>query len=196
MMRVTGFAAIFAVASAGASLGLSLTLDFTGESLGPLAGDTYSKTQGGLTFTFNGPGLHFRGLGGGFDSTYGLDRWLSTTGDAGPIEMLISGGVINSITYLNPINGTVTSEVDIIDTVAYDALNNVLDSASTSAEYHTLFGPDIARMTFVENFSGQGFVLGKFVVDYTAAVPLPAGLPLLLAGLGGLALMRRRPKAA
>ncbi|MCB1365343.1 MAG: VPLPA-CTERM sorting domain-containing protein [Rhodobacteraceae bacterium] len=197
LIRATGYAAVLAIASAGSALAATMTLDFTGETVGALAGDTFSKSQGALTFTFNGPGLRIRTLPSAFETAYSLDRWLSTTADAGPIEMLISGGVINSVRYLNPINGSVTSEIDVIDAVAYDALSTVLDSASNSNEYNTLFGPDIARMTFVEGSGGSGFVLGQFVVDYTAAaIPLPAGFPLLLAGLGGLAVLRRRKKPA
>ncbi len=39
----------------------------------------------------------------------------------------------------------------------------------------------------------SGEIRGQFVPD-VAAVPLPAGMPLLLAGLGGLAMVRRRNK--
>lgn len=186
--------AVLVASLAGSASAAVMTLDFTGEPLGPLAGDTYMTSQSGLDFTFTGPGLRFRSLPAAFEAAYGLDVWLSTNGDAGPITMAIAGAVINSVKFLNPINGSVTSEVDIIDAVARDAANVILDSSSSSAEYVTLFGPDIASITFVENSPGQGFVLGQFEIDYTE-VPVPASLPLLLAGLGGLAALRRRKKA-
>lgn len=52
------------------------------------------------------------------------------------------------------------------------------------------------------NFAGSGFteqgeqvVINFTVADSVAAVPLPASLPLLLAGVGGFAALRRRRKA-
>jgi len=54
----------------------------------------------------------------------------------------------------------------------------------------------------IANFEFFDFRDGRFLLDATGAlaavapVPLPAGLPLLLAGLGGLALMRRRKARA
>ena len=182
------FASVASFASAATT-----TLNFNGETIGAIAGDTFMTSQDGLDFTFTGPGLRFRTLPTAFETAYSLDTWLSTTSDAGPITMLIEGAVINSVTFLNPINGSVTAETDIIDAEAFDSSSTLLDSVSSSDEYITLTGPDIASIVFVENSPGQGFVLGEFIIDYDMnAVPLPAGGFLLIGGLGALAAMRRR----
>jgi len=41
----------------------------------------------------------------------------------------------------------------------------------------------------------QGVGIGKWIYSVGASVPLPASLPLVLAGLGALGLTRRRRKA-
>ena len=43
--------------------------------------------------------------------------------------------------------------------------------------------------------TGAGYAYGNISYELAAAVPLPASLPLILAGLGGLALARRRRAA-
>lgn len=62
-------------------------------------------------------------------------------------------------------------------------------------------GPNSQRTTTVTGFDGGSFALlyvatnGDPSVLRISAVPLPASLPLLLAGLGGLAFLRRRARA-
>lgn len=192
MIKTTAIAALMAGSASVGAMAATTTLDFTGETIGAIAGDTFMVSQDGLDFTFTGPGLQFRTLPAAFEIEYSLDVWLSTTSDAGPITMSIGGGAtINSVTYLNPINGNVTSEVDEIEVEAFDATATLIDSADNSDEFNTLFG-NIASLTFVEGNPSAGFVLGQFVINYDASpIPLPAGLPLLLAGLGGFGLLRR-----
>lgn len=191
LARKAAFAAIILTGSAGTGSALSLTLDFSGETLGAIAGETFTKSQGGLDFTFVGSGLQFRTLPAAFEAQYGLDRWLSTTLDGEPITMTISGGFVNSVRFLNPINGTVGGEVDVISAQAFDAASSLLDSVSNGNEFNTLSGAGIASIVFDD--VNTGYVLGQFEIDYDPAViPLPATLPLLAAGVGGLLAVRRR----
>lgn len=69
-----------------------------------------------------------------------------------------------------------------------DLINNLSLSENTLYDFDVFFAE---RMPTGSNFS----ITTTLRID-TAAVPLPAGAPLLLAGLGGLALIRRRRKAA
>lgn len=109
-----------------------------------------------------------------------------------------------------------------IDGGAFDLLNfqstNISTSSSSAGELaltgeltgggtitetfaHTLnnletFSPDgftdLASVTFFTSGSDSGAVIDNINVQAAAPVPIPAALPLLLSGLGGLALMRRR----
>lgn len=189
--QVTALAAVFAATAATGASAATTTIDFTGETVGAIAGETFTLSQDGLDITFSGVGLNFRTLPFQFEQEYGLDVFLSTAVDSEAITMSINGATVNSVTYLNPISGVATSEVDEIEANAFDGDGNLIDSATNSDEFTTLFG-DISTITF-DDTGSTGYVLGQFVIDFEgAAVPLPAGLPLLLAGLGGLAMVRRR----
>lgn len=110
--------------------------------------------------------------------------------------------------------GSVSAEVGnfVIDTAAGDVSGNVNGgatfvqlftfggvtddgiilniSADLAGALNTVFGVDgLAGAQF-------GFANTAPVLDAPAAVPLPASLPLLLAGLGGAAMLRRRKQAA
>lgn len=92
--------------------------------------------------------------------------------------------------------------------VGVDGVTNFLFTAGSVLSWTgsiTVSGLDISDLSeggvpsiFASNTYGQtaNALAGELRIGDTAAVvPLPAGLPLLAAGLGGLALMRRRRRA-
>lgn len=92
-------------------------------------------------------------------------------------------------------NGIVISDGDndVIYNITSQGANGAVDlpfdiSALNATDTLTVTVNRFYNWTFLSEFSFEGTVAA---VD-TAAVPLPAGLPMLLAGLGGLALVRRR----
>lgn len=89
-------------------------------------------------------------------------------------------------------NGTSLSQNILFDGIA-------TDNAATDFEAF-----NFANLTNLRSFTftgfggtrgGFSFSLDDIAVNQTAPIPLPAGLPLLLAGLGGLVVIRRRRKA-
>lgn len=82
---------------------------------------------------------------------------------------------------------------DNVDVMAY--LNGALLGSAQVTSDSTLdfssFGA-IDQLFFDDSSSDDGIEFGDFSFANVASVPLPATLPLLLAGIAGLSLMRRR----
>lgn len=59
--------------------------------------------------------------------------------------------------------------------------------------YEVVFAPEdeVPVSTFASAAQEENNIVVRFSPGEAAVIPLPAGLPLLLAGLGGLALLRR-----
>ncbi|WP_425100465.1 VPLPA-CTERM sorting domain-containing protein [Tropicibacter sp. S64] len=155
------------------------------------------------------------------ESTPGASKWnfsfaAEVTGSDGITLDDIGLGLLYD---MDPALGTELSAFGAIDLSAALAANNpgttfFQASENLSFGYLTTAVPGIlvppAYTPFDPNVAGQyGFLLGSgFIweeVEYggfvaakvqASAVPLPAGLPLLLAGLGGLALVRRKHRDA
>ena len=85
---------------------------------------------------------------------------------------------------------------------AFDAIGNVIETAaapivnaSNAGDYIGISAAGIASFTLTTTGADDYVFVDDIVFNSGASVapvPLPAGLPLLLAGLGGLALTRRR----
>jgi hypothetical protein len=130
-------------------------------------------------------------------SVVGLDSALST-------KQLSKGNINNGTATTTFFLFTAKSYVGAADfSVRHDDGIAVYDD---NARIGGFLGPNSVRTTEVDGFDG-----GKFSILYVATnsdpsilkvdatlapVPLPAALPLLAAGLGGLAMLRRRRKAA
>lgn len=85
--------------------------------------------------------------------------------------------------------------VDIVDVMAYlngAFLGSIKVTTETIVDFSG-FGA-IDRLVFSDSSTGAGIGFGNFSFDTVAVspVPLPASLPLLMAGVAGLCAMRRR----
>ena len=142
-------------------------IDFEDLDVGAIPGEELVYEVDDVTVTIQGTGLRIRTLGGSFDAEYGQTRYLSTSGDSAEITVTFTNGSADFITILNPINGTVTGEVDIINAEALDDDDIVVDSKTSSDALLTLDGPGIARATYDDD--DTGYVIGYIEFDVTPA---------------------------
>ena len=84
---------------------------------------------------------------------------------------------------------------------AFDAANNLLESfvltptyASNAGEFYGIAAAGIQYATLWTD-TGDYVFIDNFTSTTVAPVPLPAGLPLLMAALGGLALVNRKRRS-
>ncbi|MFW2542675.1 VPLPA-CTERM sorting domain-containing protein [Primorskyibacter sp. 2E107] len=105
------------------------------------------------------------------------------SGGSGWIDPLTVGITSPDIFAVTEVNGSVPFVVTFAVTASgsYDA------GGAGYVPFYNYFDPNTAPS---EDGNAQSSFYRNFY--YTAAVPLPAGLPLLLAALGGLAVIRRR----
>ncbi|ARE40503.1 T1SS secreted agglutinin RTX [Rhodovulum sp. P5] len=189
---------------------------FTGEfwdantGLSSIAGAEAVIAGGAATATFDAAFIDFPN---GSTDTYGDGTLLSTF--LGGYASNLSGGDTSTLTYsvfrfTGYIDLAAGSNIFAVgsddgfvlrmngDTVAsYDGNRSFATTTVTSDEGT---GPTAFELIYWENGGVTGvefYVDGELAapVDGMAAVPVPATLPLLAAGLGGLAVLRRRRKA-
>ena len=126
-------------------------------------------STGWADVTFVGNGLRIRDITS-FGFPAGASRVLSTDPtDFATITatLVLPAGVTTDFVQIrNWVNGSYTSEVDIITMSAYDASDNLLGTVTSSAEFISLSFPGIAKVTFddgVDPGSGQptGYVIDE-----------------------------------
>lgn len=213
---VTGtFTVVFANVSGLNSTQSQATLGNVTSAIGLANGDPtpgFGTREGVGAFTYTGA-LDF-GTSDPNDGTT-IGQWLESgsgdvTGIGGnPLSAGISPGAFDlQLSKPNISNGTATSTFFFFSTSFADAL----DVFVTHDDGFALFddgvriggvnGPISQRTTRVDGFDGGFFEFayvatnGDPSVLIVQAVPVPAALPLMLAGLGGLFAMRRRARKA
>jgi hypothetical protein len=155
---------------------------------GAASAATLDGDQASITFVPESLVLGPFTVGAGVDFTLGVFTFDLNAGSAGDgFDFLDNGGFFGQNTSI------VLSSLNF----SGGELLNGFELLSTSLQNLTWTFTDDS-LTFLFSDPGWGpangpAISGRFLT--AAAVPVPASLPLLLAGLGGLALLRRKSKA-
>lgn len=169
---------------------------------------TTSSTASTTTLSFNlDPGASISGV----DTTSGLEHRFSFFVD---FSVAVAGGSTRTLTDLTLGGGDLVAREDAFSNIGFaDAINTPSveleifeDTLTGSQTSETAMLVSLSSLDLFGTVEGNTFVdgatagLSTFSLTFDLAgtapppspIPLPAGLPLLLAGLGGLALLRRR----
>ena len=209
-MKFTYLAAgAVALALSGGAANAALTTYHFNDSLSSIV---LSQTSGGclgpcdLNAAFHGP------------FTWSTDTSGDTHTESDFIDWSVTGGTVPFLGYVTGIGG---KTYDVSLTLAFDQPGSATGGSGGDVSFFTVFGAlsggalswdgggaglidfgggtQIAYDLFDSFQVGTGYTAytgAKFTSVIPAAVPLPAGGLLLLGGLGGLAALRRRRKAA
>jgi hypothetical protein len=134
-----------------------------------------------------------------FDGT--VDQFLPNTAIL-DLSMNVFGALFSLVDVVTG-DGTIMNSIDAIPVIVNGA-GNLADNGVTAISFFpdgsdgTAFDGDASLGVGVSGFLAEEdfYAVSWEFAGVVTPVPLPAGLPLLLAGLGGLALLRRRKHAA
>jgi len=176
------------------------------QALSPLVTRTMTLDEGpsgfgsaANSFVSNGGGLTFNSGLSGEDALATITYAFSTVLDvsAGTTGFSFGTGAVDGANVLE-------ATLFVMDADGNGASSGPIDITATPGSvdfaYANLPGIDLSRIKTVSlelqntTFGTDGRVATSFTAEggSLAPIPLPAGLPLLVAGLGGLALLRRR----
>ena len=164
------------------------------------AGLALSSAANAVTLSFTGATLSDGGtITGTFDYVGGIVSNVDIETDAGTVltfeQTYTSGTEIDSSSIEFSGTSTAPGSFDVFLFIALDG-NTFADLENGTATSATILTGRRGSEEEINSTSGgqfRGVTGGLIVADPTPApVPLPAGAPLLIAGLGGLALLRKK----
>ena len=126
-----------------------------------------------------------------FDPGFQVNVALST--DLATGSLLLTDGLFTPV-----LDGSLVDTMLSVDNgFADDTFSMLFEIVAGSADYAiATFTGDLDGFGFTDFFTdGALFVDGDLSIVGAQVIPLPAGLPLLLTGVGGLLLLRRKRKA-
>lgn len=182
-------AIFFSGASMGAAHAVTTSFDFETLAPGAVAGNATTLTKNGVSLTFSSSNLAVAQLNYDFFFTYGFNNFLRSNSYTSPLTVELDRDA-SVVSFLNPVNGSVTGEIDTLSFEAFDSANNLLVSGASSAEIISFNATGIRK--FVVAAPVTGFVLGPVTVETVPGVPAPAALPLMAAVIGAFGAVHHR----
>ena len=190
--RLCMYATVVVATGMVANHALAGTINFESETLGSKGNSHTITADDGIDVTFAAPGtgINVRTLPAAFPNP---NQVLSTLpSDTQPMTITFETGFSTDFVQItNHINGTHTTEVDVIVGTAFDIFNNIVDTQTNSNTLHILQGLGIVRVEYVSLPSSSGYVIDNFTFNNSQAVPVPAAAWLGLSLLGGMGLVRK-----
>jgi hypothetical protein len=160
--------------ASGVSQASGTVIDFNSLSPGVISGGILTIVADGVSVTFSAAPNNLRVLN--LNAPFN-QRVLTTEGFVDPITVTFGGGFTsNYVEVTNHINGSLTSEIDVIVGSAYSASNGLLDSQTNSNAIHHLSGPGIAKVVYDDgtyNGGATAFTIDNFTFGET--IPEPTG---------------------
>ena len=169
------------------------TLDFNEVTVNEYTG-TSSLTLSNATITTSGADLYVAGPGA-YDPAFGPYGGFCgvtvTTGlDCSTISTISFNSAISDLNFVTRAYGT----GDIVNAMIYSGttlLHTIVATSNTTLDFSGFSG--VTSLVLDASAStGLGFVYGDFAFNDVSTVPLPASGLLLIAGIGGIAGLRRK----
>lgn len=168
--------------------------DFTGTNVGDFTGIPTSGSGDSVIDSGDLLAVSDDTSFGRENTTVGGSQWLDSNDNQGIAwDVLAGGSFFNSVAF--SLSDAADTGAELTVAAGGSDLTTFIDQANNTVDWIVISfgtGVDSAFVSLTNDIANDGFGIDDVTI---AAVPLPAGAALMLTGLGGLAIARRRKAA-